>query len=198
MGSGCVYMITFGYDLESTGPDPFENKIVTIQYRRNKENYVFKIWDYDQSERELISRFLKSWESIPLHLSRGGDYFVMYNLRLCAPFLLTRCILNDIGKGDLEERKHLWNCLVHTPAFLDLYQLLGDKFTRFDHWRKLFGLGTSSFKNSDIPHLYNEKRYLEIEDYVCDELVAMEKLYDTLSKESFFAELEKLRIKLDQ
>jgi len=40
-------MLTFGYDVEATGTDPFENKIITIQYRRCSQNHIFKIWDYN-------------------------------------------------------------------------------------------------------------------------------------------------------
>jgi hypothetical protein len=189
-------LITFGYDLEATGPSPFENKIITIQYRRNSQNHVFKIWEYDHSERELILNFLNAWKSIPLRLSHGGDYFVTYNLRLCAPFLLTRCLLNEIS-SDLEQRKHLWNDIIHGPAFLDLYQLLGDKLTRFDIWRNRLGVGSARFKNFDVPHMYHKGMYSEIEEYVSDELVALEEVYHALTKEPFFVELEKLRSKLE-
>jgi hypothetical protein len=188
-------VLTFGYDLEATGPSPFENKIITIQYRRNGQNHIFKIWDYDHSEKELILSFLNAWRSIPLRLSHGGDYFVAYNLRLCAPFLLTRCLLNEIA-GDLEQRKHLWSSIIHGPAFLDLYQLMGDKLTRFDVWRNRLGVASPRFKNFDVPHMYHKRMYSEIEEYVSDELVALEEVYHALTKQPFYTELEKLRSEL--
>jgi len=185
-------MLTFGYDVEATGSNPFENKLITIQYRRNNQNTIFKIWDHDNSERELILDFLNDWKTIPTHISQGGDYFVTYNLRLDAPFLLTRCLLNNIS-SDVESGKHLWNTIIHAPSFIDLYQLLGDKSTRFDYWREKFGLPSSRFSNFDVPHMYRKGEFASIEEYVNDELVALEKVYEALRKESFFVELEKLK-----
>jgi DNA polymerase III epsilon subunit-like protein len=189
-------LITFGYDIETTGPNPFENKLVTIQYRRNDQNYIFKIWDYGSSERDLIIHFLSEWNKISYRLSSGGDYFVTYNLRLDAPFLLTRCLLNDIATN-IESRKHLWNILIHGPVFLDLYQLLGDELARFDSWISRFGLTPGRFRNSDIPHMYNSAKYSEIEEYVNDELLGLEKMYLAVVREPFFQELQRLRRKVD-
>ena len=189
-------MLTFGYDIETTGPNPFENKVITIQYRRDNRNHVFEIWDHDHSERDLIINFLNEWEKIPFHLSQGGDYFVTYNLRLDAPFLLARCVVNDI-QSDLESRTRIWNSLIYHPAFLDLYQLLGDESTRFDEWRFKLGLSPGKFRNYDIPHMYRNGRYSDIEEYVNDELVALEKMYRVVTKQPFFTELQKLRHRLE-
>jgi len=188
-------MLTFGYDLEATGPNPFQNKVITIQYRRNNQNHVFKIWDYENSERNLLLSFLNDWKDIPRHLQHGGDYFVTYNLRLDAPFLLTRCLLNDLDRIS-EWRNNLWSILIHAPDFLDLYQVLGDKLTSYEEWRKMFGLPVGRFRNSEIPQMYKEQHYSEIEEYVDDELLNLEKMYYSITKEPFFMELEKLRTKL--
>ena len=188
-------MLTFGYDVEATGTDPLQNKVITIQYRRNSQNHIFKIWDYDNSERDLLLGFLNDWKNIPRQLLHGGDYFVTYNLRLDGPFLLTRCLLNDLN--DVKEWKaHLWSNLIHGPDFLDLYQLLGDKLTSYEEWRKMFGLPPGKFRNSEIPQMYQNRRYSDIEEYVNDELFNLEKIYYAISKEPFFVELEKLRTKL--
>lgn len=184
-------MLTFGYDIEATGVDPLENKLLTIQYRRNSENHVFKLWDYNDSERDLILTFLEDWKKIPRQLAQGGDYFVTYNFRLGGGFLLVRSLLN---LGDDEEwRKHLWSTLFHGPDFIDIEQLLGNRLTSFDQWRTRFGLEPSRFKNFDIPKLYSSGRYEDILSYVNDELINLEKIYDRLLKEPFYVELEKLR-----
>jgi hypothetical protein len=188
-------MLTFGYDVEATGTDPFENKVITIQYRCNNQNHIFKIWDYNNSEKELLLGFLNDWKSIPRQLLRGGDYFVTYNLRLDAPFLLTRCLLNEVNHVK-DWKDHLWSNLIHGPDFLDLYQLLGDKLTSYGNWMTAFGLVPGRIRNSEIPKLYQEQRYSEIEEYVNDELLNLERLYYVITKEPFFIELEKLRAKL--
>lgn len=188
-------MITFGYDLEATGPNPFDNKIITIQYRRNGINHLFKIWDYNDSEKELLTHFIQDWDSIPAYLSHGGDHFVTYNLRLTAPFLLSRCLTEHVGDSPAE-RKVLWNAIIHRPAFLDIYQLLGDRSVRLDEWRQIFGVGSSRIKNFDIPNLYYEGKYSEIEEYINDELIALEKIYYALTSQPFMVELESLRRRL--
>lgn len=188
-------MITFGYDLEATGPNPFDNEIITVQYRRNEKNQVFKIWDYHDSEKELLSHFLQDWGDIPAFLPSGGDHFVAYNLRLTAPFLLSRCLIEHVSDSS-DERKVLWNAIIHRPAFLDLYQLLGDRSVRLDEWREIFGVSSSRIKNFDIPNLYYQGKYSEIEEYVNDELVALEKIYYALINQPFMIELERLRQRL--
>ncbi len=188
-------MLTFGYDLETTGPNPFENKIIAIHYRREGKNHIFKIWDYDDSEKDLISNFLEDWKHIPRRIDHGGDYFVTYNFRLDGPFLLTRSLLNNIG--DEEWKKHLWNSIIHGPAFLDVYHLLGDELTSFEQWRKRFGLPPGKFKNSEIPQMYNERRYAEIEEYLNSELESLETIYNVMIKEKFFLELKEFRSTLE-
>lgn len=183
-------MLTFGYDVEATGVNPLEDKLLTIQYRRNSLDHIFKLWDYD-SEHDLILDFLEDWKKIPRQLSQGGDYFVTYNFRLDGTFLLVRC-LNNIGR-DEEWRKHLWSVLVHGPDFIDIEQLLGNKLTSMEQWRTKFGLQPGKFKNSDVPKLYEEERYKDIEEYVSDELISLESIYNALPKEPFYVELEKLR-----
>jgi hypothetical protein len=187
-------LLTFGYDVEATGIDPFESKLITIQYRRDNQNHVFKIWDYT-SERDLILSFLDAWQRIPQNLFQGGDYFVTYNFRLDGPYLLTRCLMNNLGDIDEKARfhQHLWKNLIHGPDIIDLDQLLGNKLTPFESWRRRFGLGPSKFKNSEIPILYKNHRYNDIEDYINDELVSLEKIYSAICKEPFYLELIKLR-----
>jgi hypothetical protein len=186
-----VGMLTFDYDVEATGTDPFENKAITIQYRRGSHNHIFKIWDYNNSECELLLSFLKEWKNIPRQLLRGGDYFVTYNMQLDAPFLLTRCLLNDLDRVK-EWKDHLWSNLIHGPDFLDLYQLLGDELTSHDDWGKTLAHVPSKFRNSEIPQFYENQRYSDIEEYVNDELFNLERIYYAI----IFVELEKLRAKL--
>lgn len=105
-----------------TGLDPLEDKLITIQYRRNMQNHIFKIWNYD-SEKEFIVAFLNDWMNIPHHLLRGGDYFVTFNFRLDWPFLFSRCLFNKLNE-DPVWHKQLWNILFHGPDFIDVDQLL--------------------------------------------------------------------------
>ena len=82
-------LLTFGYDIETTGIDPLIDKLITIQYRRDRRKHIIKTWDYP-SEKDRKVAFLDDWKNIPRHLLRGGDYFIAFNFRLDGPFLFTR------------------------------------------------------------------------------------------------------------
>lgn len=83
--------------------------------------------------------------------------------------------------------------MIHGPDVIDLDQLLGNKLTPFESWRMRFGLGASKFKNSEIPILYKNHRYNDIEDYVNDELLSLETIYSAVQKEPFYSKLTILR-----
>jgi hypothetical protein len=185
-------MITFGYDLETTGKDPFQHKIITIQYRRDGTNFVYKIWDYENNEKKLILNFLKNWKTIPRSRKLGGDLFVVYNFKFDGPFLLTRCILNGIYEEE-EWRQYLWENIIHGPAILDLYQLLGDQLLPFAKVRGCLMGSYAEYKSADIPKFFERKEYEKIEKYVNDELCSLEKIYYAIIKEPFWKELQKLR-----
>jgi len=189
-------METFGYDLETSGTNPFKDKIITIQFRRGGQNYVFKIWDYE-NERDMILDFLNEWKRIPRSIRKGGDTFVVYNFKFDGPFLLTRCIVNKILEVD-EWREYLWENIIHGPAFLDLYQLLGDKLLPFAKVRKCLVGSFGKYRSEDIPRLYKEEKYGEIEAYVNDELETFEKVYQEILNQPFFQELQKLKEELEK
>jgi hypothetical protein len=183
-------MITFGYDLETTGTDPFRHKIITIQYRRDGRNFVYKIWDYE-NEKELILNFLNDWKTIRRSRKLGGDLFVVYNFKFDGPFLLTRCILNGIYEVG-EWSQYLWEDIIHGPAILDLYQLLGDQLLPFAKVRGCLMGSYAEYKSADIPKFFERKEYEKIEKYVNDELCSLEKIYSAIIKEPFWKELQKL------
>ena len=150
--------ITYGYDIETTGVNPFKDKIITIQFRRSGRNYVYKIWEYGDDEREMILSFLDTWKRIPRAKRMGGDLFVTYNFKFDGPFLLTRCLLTGIDEEE-EWREYLWENIIHGPSFIDLYQLLGDELISFAEWRGLLVGSVSRYRGRDIPIFYRNRQY---------------------------------------
>lgn len=186
-------MITFGYDIETTGLNPYENKIITIQFRRNNKNYIWKEWK--NGEKQMILDFLNEWKKIPRSKKKGGDTFVAFNVKFDITFLLIRALILKLNKEPGWNDDYIWQNIAHGPAWLDLYQLLGDQLMSFAKWRKCLVGSLHDTKNDQIPLFYQNKEYEKIESYVKDELLTLENVYNTLIKEPFYGELKNLREK---
>ena len=144
-------------DIETTGIDPLQNKITTIQYMKLERNTakpigplkILKEWESD--EKTILKRFIEDyrpddeWAFVPIG----------FNLQFEHGFFWQRCISNGLQPVD-----------IFNGPFLDLktVAVLMNKgeFT-----------GASLHKMTNKPHSgkiliqwYDEKKYAEIEDYI--------------------------------
>ncbi len=184
-------VLTFGYDIETTGLNPFENEIITIQFRRGATNHLFKAWE--SNENEIIFQFLESWKTIPRSIRGGGDFFVAFNVKFDTTFLFVRATKHKMHERLGWNERLLWENVVHGPSFIDMYQLLGDQLMNFAKWRRCLVGTFGRYKNAQIPIFYREKKFDIIEEYINDELLSLENVYSAVMREPFYEQLLKLR-----
>ena len=166
-------------DIETTGLDPLQSKIITIQYIQLERNTampvgplkILKEWESD--EKTILKKFITD--------SGVGDKYpfafipVGYNLEFEHKFFWQRCISNGLQPVDILNR-----------PFLDLKTvgviMNGGEFK---------GSGLDKLTNKpqsgkNIPRLYREKNYREIESYIEKETESfcewLAKLYVRLPK----------------
>ena len=176
-------MANYYLDIETTGVDPKNDKIITIQFAKLDRNTaeqigvlkILKEWELE--EKKLIQEFvLKSGINDPYEFSFVP---VGYNLGFEHNFFLERCKVHSLERVDI---------LNH--PFIDL-RTLGIIM----NWGEFKGSGLDKLTakphdGSIIPTLYEEKKFEEIEDYIRDEAKEFLKFCSLV-----YRELPKLREK---
>ena len=162
-------------DIETTGLDTLHSKIITIQYMELDEDTakprgplkILKEWEFD--EKTILKKFMEVFRP-------GNDWAFVpigFNLNFEHKFFWQRCISNSLEPFDIFNRPFLD---LHTIAVI----MNGGRF-------KGSGLDKITNKPSsgkNIPKLYYEKNYTEIESYIkkeADEFsIFCSKLYEEL------------------
>ena len=146
-------------DIETTGLDPLQSKIITIQYMELERNTakpvgplnILKEWESD--EKTILKKFISD--------SGVGDKYpfafipVGYNLEFEHKFFWQRCMSNALQPIDILNK-----------PFLDL-KTVGVIMNKGE----FKGAGLDNLTNKpqsgkNIPRLYDEKKYGEIESYI--------------------------------
>ena len=144
-------------DIETTGLDKINNKIITIQYMELERNTakpvgplkILKEWESD--EKTILTRFISDfvpendWAFIPIG----------FNLQFEHKFLWQRCISNGLQPVDILD-----------GPFLDL-KTVGVIMNKGEFkGAALHNLTNKPHGGGNIPQLYAEKKYGEIESYI--------------------------------
>ena len=144
-------------DIETTGLDELHDKIITIQYMELERNTakpvgplkILKEWESD--EKTILTRFISDfvpendWAFIPIG----------FNLQFEHKFLWQRCISNGLKPIDILD-----------GPFLDL-KTVGVIMNKGEFkGAALHNLTNKPHGGGNIPQLYAEKKYGEIESYI--------------------------------
>ena len=159
------------FDIETTGLNPFLNKILTIQLKKGPEIVLLKIWDMSD-ESKMIIKFLNILQNIRSNIPVYG-----YNcLKFDVPFIWTRLNINGFPSKEGYD-------ILYNRKWVDLFQCLGGNYVPIDYWLKVHEIKRDCcYTGKHIPRLYREKKYKEIENHAIDDLIVCEKLVDTLFK----------------
>jgi hypothetical protein len=162
-------------DIETTGLDPLHSKIITIQYMELDEDTakprgplkILKEWESD--EKTILKKFMEVFRP-------GNDWAFVpigFNLNFEHKFFWQRCISNSLEPFDIFNR-----------PFLDLHTIAVIMNKGSFKGSGLDKITNKPSSGKNIPKLYYEKNYTEIESYIkkeADEFsIFCSKLYEEL------------------
>ncbi len=165
MVNGARFLTLFYFDQETTGDDPQQDRIVTVQYRQLDDDLqpvgpLQIIAEWEWGEKQVLQMILEKgilkpdWDFVPV-----GN-----RLRFDVTFLVERATKWDLIKWDMATLKYYW----FTKPLLDLQPLLilmnRGKFT---------GSSLHVFSEKEpggrVPVLYRKGAYPDIIAYVTRE-----------------------------
>ena len=164
-------MVTYYLDIETNGLDPYQDKVITIQYAELERGtgkqlgklVVLKEWELG-GEEEMLKQFI---EKSPITNKYGFDFIpVGYNLWFEHNFLLTR-----------SSKYTLFPIEVLSRPCIDLKSigvLMNKGEFRDSGLDKLTG---KSHSGMPIIHWYQTQNYTEIENYIKNETKAFVNWY---------------------
>ena len=147
-------------DIETTGLDELRNKIITIQYMELERNTakpmsplkILKEWESD--EKTILTKFISDfvpesqWAFVPIG----------FNLQFEHSFFWQRCISNGLQPVD-----------IFNGPFLDLKTVAVLMNKGEFKGASLHKMTNKPHGGGNIPQLYGEKKYAEIESYIKNE-----------------------------
>ena len=147
-------------DIETTGLDELHSKIITIQYMELDRNTakpigplkILKEWESD--EKTILKRFIEDF--VPLN--QWAFIPIGFNLQFEHKFLWQRCISNGLQPVDI----------LNGP-FLDLKTIAVLMNKGEFKGASLHNMTNKPRGGGDIPQLYADKNFGEIESYIKNE-----------------------------
>lgn len=178
-------MSEYYFDMETTGLDPLNNKIISFQWQQLSGSdgkplddlKILKEWE--SSEEEILRRFL------PVICTENPFDFIMVGKNLIFDFMF----LNQRAQAYGLKGFSLQKC--HERCWIDLKPILiminRGRFKGYDRVIDKNG----SLTKVNVPKLYKEKKYSEIINYIQDESTVFLRAFQTLKKE-----MPSLKVKL--
>jgi uncharacterized protein YprB with RNaseH-like and TPR domain len=159
------------FDIETTGLEAFNHRVLTIQWKSGGDVTMLKAWESD--EPTILVAFVKFLESV----SKNETIFGYNVLKFDVPFIVERLRQHGLMTAEMHR-------MIHDRKWFDLYQFQGDNYWSMDAWCQAFGIQRAcAVKGYEIPLLYEGKRFREIEEHAVDDLNICEQLVGKLKVE---------------
>ena len=158
------------FDIETTGLNPYEDTILTIQFKQGDDITIWKLWETE--EPTMLLSFVNYLRTVS-----GDETIYGYNcLKFDVPFIVAR--MNHYGLMNAE----IFN-LIHDKKWFDIYQFQGDNYISMNRWLDSYGIKRACpYSGKEVPQLYRQGKYKEIEEHAIDDLVTCEQLVQALKK----------------
>lgn len=162
------YMVV-AFDIETTGLNPYECKVVLIGMKMGEEIRHWKLWE-TSDEAKMIS------ESLEEIIEIDGTIIGYNNLKFDVPFMLKR--LDVLGNST----EKFWK--VYNKKWFDLYQYLGNNYRSLNLWIDKAGIEKEhpELRGRDMPTYFETKKFEHIVDHNVDDLNTSVKLFRFLKK----------------
>ncbi len=156
-------------DIETTGLNPYENKVILIGIKKGRRIKQWKIWKIKDEMKMLLSALNE--------IMKIDETIIGYNnLKFDVPFMLKRLEIHGQFKPEL------W--AIYSKKWFDLYQYMGNDFRSLSLWADRAGIKKKypELRGRDMPIYFERKEYDKIEKHNIDDLEMCEKLFKFLKK----------------
>ena len=176
MDNEVTKIMNYYLDIETTGLDPLHAKIITIQYMELERNTakpispvkILKEWESD--EKTILKKFISD-----SGIADGYKFSFVpigFNLQFEHSFFWQRCISNGLKPVGILDR-----------PFLDLKTVAVIMNRGEFKGASLHNITNKPHGGGNIPQLYDEKKYAEIESYIKTEAEEFSSFCSKLYKE---------------
>lgn len=160
------------YDIETTGLEPWKDKIICIGVADLKSDEINLFQNED--EEKLVKEFIKYVKA------KEFDKVIGYNVSFDNRFIMAKCLDYKINCGFFFDQPYHIDLMNKVQNPVDMYSR--NSSGSLDDWvRYLFSDGKSE-DNGDIPEMYEKGQLDKIKDYCKKDVRITAKLWRRLNR----------------
>lgn len=151
------------FDIETTGLNPLQEKVLTMQIKHAEKIIVWKLWEEKNDEVKLIQNFID-------YIKNLNETIVGYNIsRFDINFLLARLLVNKKLTDNILK-------IFAGKKWIDLTEFQKNNHG-MDNWLKELKIPRqSNVTGWHVPSLYELGMYNKIEEHAIDDLFVCEQV----------------------